>query len=86
MAVKDNKGQAKVKARGTHSKSSIAKKRTKRSKPKLQHQHHHQAGPPAAASSATLGDGALRVLLLGEGNFAFAAALALHLMPSTMLQ
>ena len=77
MAAKDNKGQAKVKARGTHSKG-VNKQRKKAAKAK---NTDAQSFAPAIASppekSCSLGDGDLRVLLLGEESFGFAAALAL---------
>lgn len=75
MAVGDNKGQAKIKARGSHSKSAgVAKKKNK-------HRKKHAAGAEPSAGvggavAAALGSDQ-NVLLLGEGDFGFAAALAL---------
>ena len=95
MAVKDNKGQAKVKAKGTHSKAGIVKSRRAavgswkearkaRKNSKQQQKAASSVGTASGAGVASssgaagsLGDGDLRVLLLGEGDFGFAAALAM---------
>ena len=95
MAVKDNKGQAKVKAKGTHSKGGIVKSRKAavgswkeaRKARKNSKQQQKAVSPVGTVSGAglasssgaagSLGDGDLRVLLLGEGDFGFAAALAM---------
>ena len=74
MGAKDNKGQAKVKARGTHSKGVNKKKKAAKAK---NTEVQSSAATSLPEKSCSLGDGDLRVLLLGEESFGFAAALAL---------
>jgi hypothetical protein len=87
MAVKDNRGQAKVKAKGTHSKFGGCSKKSKQLRKKKRgavHADQRAGAHPATSSDCTgssanapLGGGNLRCLLLGEGCFGFAAALAM---------
>ena len=82
MGAKDNKGQAKVRARGSHSvRGGVEKKKKKR---KSQHnaaaELPNHAVPTAElqqSSKSDLGNGDLRVLLVGETDFSLAAALVL---------
>ena len=88
MAVKDNRGQAKVKAKGTHGGGGsklrgIGKeKKKKRARPQdplpVSGSSSSSSSSGVVNGSRGLGDGDLRVLLLGEGDFGFAAALALE--------
>jgi 25S rRNA (uracil2634-N3)-methyltransferase len=84
MAPRDNKGQAKIKAKGTHSHGRGVVKSKKLARNKVKKQTPvatdtiFPSGTAVDKSGAGLGDGTLRVLLLGEGNFSFAAALALE--------
>jgi hypothetical protein len=72
----------KNKAQGVHSHGGISRGRTKArkkrpEKAKEQHAGPHTSGAAQGPQGGTL-DSSLRTLLLGEGNFAFASALALQ--------
>jgi len=77
MSPRDNKGQAKIKAKGLHSKGIPKKKRSKRSKSKESPAEPLAEPLPNTAAAAEATAASLRTLLLGEGAFGFAAALAL---------